>query len=59
MTLKQPTGESSNELLPESEKRFFRREIDFEMTFETNDSGQATGLVIRQDGAQYRAKKIK
>ncbi len=59
MTLKQPTGESSAELLPESELRFFRREVDFEMTFEINNSGQATGLVIRQDGTQYRAKKIK
>ena len=59
MTLKQPTGESSAELLPESELRFFRREVDFEITFEINDSGKATGLVIRQDGSVYRAKKIK
>lgn len=59
MTLKQPTGESSAELLPESEKKFFRREVDFEITFVTNDSGRATGLVIRQDGTEYQAKKIK
>jgi CubicO group peptidase (beta-lactamase class C family) len=59
MTLKQPTGESNAELLPESETRFFRRDVDFEMTFVKSDTGQATGLIIRQDGAEYRAKKIK
>jgi CubicO group peptidase (beta-lactamase class C family) len=59
MTLKQPTGESSSELLPESESKFFRREIDFEMTFIKNEAGKVTQLVINQDGAEYRAKKIK
>ena len=59
MTLKQPTGESSAELLPESETQFFRRDVDFEMTFVKNDAGQATGLIIRQDGTEFRAKKIK
>jgi len=59
MTLKQPTGESSAELLPESETQFFRRDVDFEMTFVKNNEGQTTGLIIRQEGAEYRAKKIK
>jgi CubicO group peptidase (beta-lactamase class C family) len=59
MTLKQPTGQSTAELLPESENRFFRREVDFEMTFAKNSAGQVTGLIIRQDGEEYRAKKIK
>jgi len=59
MTLKQPTGQSSAELLPESENQFFRREVDFEMTFVKNDVGQVTGLIIRQGGAEYPAKKIK
>ncbi|MGI8838783.1 MAG: serine hydrolase [Pyrinomonadaceae bacterium] len=59
MTLKQPTGQSSAELLPESENQFFRRDVDFEMTFVKNDAGQVTGLIIRQGGAEYRAKKIK
>ena len=59
MTLKQPTGESSAELFPESENKFFRRDVDFEMTFVKSDTGQTTGLIIRQDGTEYRAKKIK
>lgn len=59
MTLKQPTGQSSAELLPESENQFFRREVDFEMTFIKNDADQVTGLIIRQGRAEYRAKKIK
>ncbi len=59
MTIKQPTGESSAELLPESETKFFRRDVDFEMTFVKNNEGQTTGLIIRQEGAEYRAKKIK
>lgn len=59
MTLKQPTGQSSAELLPESENQFFRREVDFEMTFVKNATGQVTGLIIRQGGAEYPAKKIK
>lgn len=58
MTLKQPTGQSSAELLPESENQFFRRDVDFEMTFVKNDAGQVTQLIVRQDGAEYRAKKI-
>lgn len=59
MTLKQPTGESSAELLPASETQFFRRDVDFEMTFTKNNEGQTNGLIIRQEGAEYRAKKIK
>jgi CubicO group peptidase (beta-lactamase class C family) len=59
MTLKQPTGESGAELLPESETQFFRRDVDFQMTFVKNNEGQTTGLIIRQEGAEYRARKIK
>lgn len=59
MTLKQPTGQSTAELLPESENQFFRREVDFEMTFIKNDADQVTGLIIRQGRAEFRAKKIK
>lgn len=59
MTLKQPTGESSAELLPESKNTFFRREIDFEMIFVTGTGGQTTGLIIRQDGSEYQGKKVR
>ena len=59
MTLKQPSGQSSAELLPESENQFFRRDVDFEMTFVKNDADQVTGLVIRQGRAEFRGKKIK
>jgi hypothetical protein len=59
MTIKQPVGETSAELLPESETQFFRRDVDLEMTFVKNNENRTTGLIIRQEGAEYRAKKIK
>jgi len=58
MELKQPGGVSKAELLPESNNKFFRREIDFDITFVRNEKGLVTELIMRQEGEEYRAKKI-
>ncbi len=58
MELKQPGGVSKAELLPESNNKFFRREIDFDITFVRNEKGRVTELIMRQEGEEYRAKKI-
>jgi len=58
MELKQPGSVSKAELLPESNNKFFRREIDFDITFVRNEKGLVTELIMRQEGEEYRAKKI-
>ena len=58
MELKQPGGVSKAELLPESNNKFFRREIDFDITFVRNEKGRVTELIMRQEGEEYHAKKI-
>jgi CubicO group peptidase (beta-lactamase class C family) len=59
MTIKQPVGETSAELLPELETQFFRHDVDLGITFVKNNEGRTIGLIIKQDGVEYRAKKIK
>jgi CubicO group peptidase (beta-lactamase class C family) len=58
MELKQPGGASKAELLPESDNKFFRRELDFDITFVRNEKGRVTELIMRQEGEEYRGKKI-
>lgn len=55
----QATGQSSAELFPESETKFFLRVVDARITFEKNASGQVTGLTLHQGGQNIPAKKIK
>jgi CubicO group peptidase (beta-lactamase class C family) len=57
--LKQPTGQSKAELYPESEAKFFRKDVDVEVTFIKDETGRVTRLVFRQDGQELRAKRIK
>lgn len=58
MEIKQPVGRLKGELLPEPETRFFRTDVDVQVTFFKNENGQVTGLTVHQQGAEYRAKKI-
>lgn len=57
--LKQPSGQTKAELVPESENRFFRRDVDLEILFVKNEKGQVTHLTFFQEGQELRAKKIK
>lgn len=57
--LKQPTSVSKAELYPESETKFFRKDVDVEVTFVKDETGRVTHLIFRQDGQDLRAKRIK
>lgn len=57
--LKQPTGQSKSELYPESETRFFRKDVDVEVTFYRDVSGRVTHLIFCQDGQDYRVNRVK
>ena len=43
---------------PESEKRFFYEAVDAQITFVTDGTGRATGLVFRHDGRDMPAQRI-
>jgi hypothetical protein len=58
MTLRQPTGVTEAELLPESETRFFRRDVDLQITFFRDDQNHVERLVIHQDGSEFPARKV-
>jgi len=58
MEIIQPVGRIKAELLPESETRFFRTDVDVQVTFVKGERGQVNGLIVHQQGAEYRAKRI-
>jgi len=58
MEIKQPAGRLKAELLPESETRFFRTDVNVQVTFVKDERGQVTGLIVHQQGAEYRARRI-
>ena len=56
----QPTGQSKEELLPESETTFTPSGVSgLRITFVKDDKGLVTELILRQGGAERRAKRIK
>jgi CubicO group peptidase (beta-lactamase class C family) len=55
----QATGQGKIEIFPESETKFFTKVMDAQITFETDDQGRATGLVLHQNGADHEAKRVK
>lgn len=57
--LKQPTGQSKTELFPESETKFFRKDVDIEITFVKDETGQVTHLIFLQEGQEFRVRKIR
>ena len=57
--LKQPTGQSKSELFPESETRFFRKDVDVEVSFVKDETNRVTHLIFHQEGQELRAKRIK
>ncbi len=55
----QPTGQNRLQLWPTSETEFYLKEAPVQFTFEQDDNGNVTGLVIEQGGQQMRATKMK
>jgi CubicO group peptidase (beta-lactamase class C family) len=54
----QATGQDRFELFPSSEKEYFAKIGRIEVTFNTDDHGIATGIVIHQGGRNTPAKRI-
>ena len=52
-------GEETSELSPASAHRFFLLSFDVELGFEVDASGNATGAILKGDGFERTAKKIK
>jgi CubicO group peptidase (beta-lactamase class C family) len=53
----QATGQPKFELFPEGERDYFLKVVDAQITFETDEHGKATGLVLHQGGDNH-AKRI-
>lgn len=53
----QATGQPKFLVFPESEKDFFLKAVDAQITFEKNDQGVVTSLILHQNGRDQRAKK--
>jgi CubicO group peptidase (beta-lactamase class C family) len=56
--LAQLTGQAVYEIFAESEKDFFYKVVDAQLTFETDPQGKAVAVVLHQNGVDQRAPKI-
>ena len=52
-------GQPKVELFPESETRFFLKVANIQITFIKDEKGNISGLVLRQNGSDIQAKRIK
>ena len=55
----QLTGQPSLQIFPESEAEFFYKEVDAQITFEKDETGKVTGLILHQGGEDYKARKVR
>ena len=54
----QATNQPRFELFAESERKFFLKEVDAQVTFEVDEKGRAARLILHQAGANQPAKRI-
>jgi CubicO group peptidase (beta-lactamase class C family) len=54
----QATGQPKFPIFPESQRDFFLKVVDAQITFETDANGRATSLTLHQNGANMPAKRI-
>ena len=52
-------GQGKFELFPETEKDYFLKVVDAQITFIKNDKGEVTQLVLHQGGGEMSGKRIK
>lgn len=57
--ISQVNGQAKLELLPLSEADFYVKEFNGQMTFVLDEKGQAASIMLRQNGEERRAQKIK
>lgn len=55
----QVTGQNKYEIFPMSEKDYFYKVVDAEISFVKDEKGQVTNLVLHQNGQDMPARKIK
>ena len=54
----QLTGQSPTEIFGSSERQFFYKVVNAPLTFDVDDAGRATAVVLRQTGVEQRARRI-
>jgi D-alanyl-D-alanine-carboxypeptidase/D-alanyl-D-alanine-endopeptidase len=54
----QATGQPRLEIFPESDRDYFLKVVDAQITFETDSQGRAMGLVLHQNGVNQTAKRL-
>jgi hypothetical protein len=54
----QVAGQQKYEIFPESEKSYFYKVVDAQVTFETDGQGRAGAAVLRQAGREFRLTRV-
>jgi hypothetical protein len=54
----QLTGQHPIEIFASSERQFFYKAVNAQLTFETNDEGRVLAVVLHQNGVDQRARRI-
>jgi D-alanyl-D-alanine-carboxypeptidase/D-alanyl-D-alanine-endopeptidase len=54
----QATGQANFEVYPESDRKYFYKVVDAQITFEPDDQGKVTRLILHQNGIDQAAKRI-
>jgi serine-type D-Ala-D-Ala carboxypeptidase/endopeptidase len=54
----QATGQPKFEIFPESDRDYFLKVVDAQVTFVTDSHGRATELILHQNGLDQRAKRV-
>jgi D-alanyl-D-alanine-carboxypeptidase/D-alanyl-D-alanine-endopeptidase len=54
----QATGQQKFEVFPESERDYFYKVVDAQITFVTDSTGRATELILHQGGSDHHANRI-
>ena len=54
----QLTGQPAAEVFPESETKYFYKVVDAQLTFEVDNDGRATAVVLHQLGKDQRAPRL-
>lgn len=55
----QATGQQEAEIFPKSETEYFLKVVDAQVTFELDENGKTTGLILHQAGQKFPGEKIK
>jgi hypothetical protein len=54
----QATNQPKAEIFPESEKDYFLKVADAQITFVTDDQGRASEMILHQNGRDMHGKRI-